>query len=621
MITKKFLSRILVLTCISFAPFAAANGESVYEPYLFTTFAGTAGVVGSANGTGSAAEFSSPSGIVVDAADNLFVADTGNHTIRKITPAGVVSTFAGLAGVSGSADGTGSAARFNSPFGLTLDAAGNIFVADSDNDTIRKITPDKVVTTVAGLAGVTGSADGVGASARFNGPRGVAVDNSGNIFVADTFNDTIRKITPAGSVSTFAGLAGTPGSSNGTGSAARFSEPRGIAVDTAGKVYVADSVNDTIRVITPGALVSTLAGLAGVNGSADATGSAARFFGPVGITVGDTGNVFVADTVNDTIRKITPAGVVTTLGGLPVISGSSDGAGQNARFASPQGIALNSEDKIFVSDTGNNTIRVGGSVSQLANISTRARVETDQNVMIGGFIISGQSAKTVLIRAIGPALGQVGLTDVLADPVLELHGGDGAVITSDDNWQDDPSQKALITATGLAPSNSLESAIVATLDPSNYTAIVTGKNGGTGIGLVEVYDLDESGDSQLANISTRGLVQTGNNVMIGGFILQGGVTGSQVLIRAIGPSLSDAGVTGVLSDPTVELHDANGVLVSTNDNWKDTDETAIEETGLAPQSDAESAILAELVPASYTTIVMGKNGTTGVALVEVYALQ
>jgi sugar lactone lactonase YvrE len=616
MITKKFLSRILVLTCISFAPFAAANGKSVYEPYLFTTFAGTVGVVGSTNGTGSAAEFSSPSGIVVDAADNLFVADTGNHTIRKITPAGVVSTFAGLAGVSGSANGTGSAARFNSPFGLTLDASGNIFVADSDNNTIRKITPGKVVTTVAGLAGVTGSADGVGASARFNGPRAVAVDNSGNIF-----NDTIRKITPAGSVSTFAGLAGTPGSSNGTGSAARFNEPRGIAVDTAGKVYVADSVNDTIRVITPDALVSTLAGLAGANGSADATGSAARFFGPVGLTVGDTGNVFVADTVNDTIRKITPAGVVTTLGGLPVISGSSDGAGQNARFASPQGIALNSEDKIFVSDTGNNTIRVGGSVSQLANISTRARVETDQNVMIGGFIISGQAAKTVLLRAIGPALGQAGLTDVLADPVLELHGADGAVITSDDNWQDDPAQKALIMATGLAPSNSLESAIVATLAPSNYTAIVTGKNGGTGIGLVEVYDLDESGDSQLANISTRGLVQTGNNVMIGGFILQGGVTGSQVLIRAIGPSLSNVGVTGVLSDPTVELHDANGDLVRTNDNWKDTDEAAIEETGLAPQADAESAILAELAPASYTTIVVGKNGATGVALVEVYALQ
>lgn len=621
MIIKKFLTRIFILTCISCAPFAAADGKSVYEPYLFTTFAGTAGVVGSANGTGSAASFASPSGIVVDAADNLFIADTGNHIIRKITPSGVVSTFAGLAGVSGSANGTGSAARFNSPIGLALDGAGNIFVADSDNNTIRKITPGKVVTTVAGLAGVTGSTDGVGASARFSGPRGVAVDNSGNIFVADTFNDTIRKITPAGSVSTFAGLAGAVGSSNGTGSAARFNEPRGIAVDTAGKVYVADSVNDTIRVITPAAVVNTLAGLAGANGSADATGSAARFFGPVGVTVDDTGNVFVADTVNDTIRKITPAGVVTTLGGLPVISGSTDGAGQNARFASPQGVALDSENKIFVSDTGNNTIRVGGAVSLLLNISTRARAETEQNVMIGGFIISGQSPKTVIIRAIGPSLEDAGLTDVLADPMLELHGADGAVITSDDNWQDDPAQEALIMATGLAPKNNLESAIVATLTPGNYTAIVSGRDGGTGIGLVEVYDLDQAGDSHLANISTRGLVLTDNNVMIGGFILQGGVTGSQVLIRAIGPSLTGAGVSGALSDPTLELHDANGSLVSTNDNWKDSDEAAIEATGLPPTADAESAILADLAPATYTTIIAGKNGLTGVALVEVFALQ
>jgi hypothetical protein len=620
MIINKLLPRILMLTCISCAPFALANG-SVYEPYLFTTFAGTAEVAGSADGTGSAASFTSPSGIAADAADNLFVADTFNHTIRKITPSGVVSTLAGLAGKSGSANGTGSMARFSSPIGLAVGPGGNIFVADSDNNTIRKITPAGMVTTVAGLAGVTGSADGVGASARFNGPRGVAVDNSGNIFVADTFNDTIRKITPAGSVSTFAGLAGAPGSANGSGSAARFDQPRGVAVDAAGKVYVADSVNDTIRVITPTAVVSTLAGLAGVSGSADGVGSASRFFGPVGIQVDDTGNVFVADTVNDTIRKITPADVVTTLGGLPVISGSADGAGSNARFASPQGVAVNSENKIFVSDTGNNTIRVGGSVSQLQNISTRARVETEQNVMIGGFIITGQTPKTVIVRAIGPSLEQAGLVDVLADPMLELHDKDGALITSDDNWQDDPVQKTLITATGLAPQNSLESAIVATLTPSNYTAIVSGKSGGTGIGLIEIYDLDQAGDSHLANISTRASVMTGNNVMIGGFIVGGGVSGAQVLIRAIGPTLTPLGVSGALSDPTLELHDSNGDLVSTNDNWRDSDEAAIEATGLSPKDDAESAILAELPAAGYTTIVSGKNGSTGVALVEVYALQ
>jgi hypothetical protein len=289
--------------------------------------------------------------------------------------------------------------------------------------------------------------------------------------------------------------------------------------------------------------------------------------------VDDTGNVYVADTVNDTIRKITPAAVVTTLAGLPLTTGSADGAGSNARFASPQGLGVDSTMHLFVSDTGNNTIRIGGSVSRPLNISTRARVETGQNVMIGGFIIGGDEAKTVIIRAIGPSLEQVGLTDILADPNLELHGSDGSLITEDDNWKDDPDQMALITATGLAPSDDLESAIVATLDPGSYTAIVNGGDGGTGIGLVEVYDLGEETGSYLANISTRGFVQTGDNVMIGGFILGGGTSGAQVLVRAIGPSLGAAGVNGALSDPTLELRDADGTLISSNDNWQDSEQT------------------------------------------------
>ena len=185
-----------------------AQGQTQYEPYSFTTFAGKAGVSGSADGTGSAARFSSPSQIAIDKDDNLFLADTANHTIRKITPAGVVTTVAGLAGSSGSADGTGSNARFNSPIGVAVDAAGNLFIGDSDNSTIRKITPGGVVTTFAGMAGMTGSTDGVGAAARFNGPRGLAIDANGNIYVCDTFNNTIRKITPSATVTTLAGMAG-----------------------------------------------------------------------------------------------------------------------------------------------------------------------------------------------------------------------------------------------------------------------------------------------------------------------------------------------------------------------------------------------------------------------------
>jgi hypothetical protein len=216
-------------------------------------------------------------------------------------------------------------------------------------------------------------------------------------------------------------------------------------------------------------------------------------------------------------------------------------------------------------------------------------------------------------------LADAGIANPLADPVLELHASDQSVITSNDNWKD--SDEANISATGLAPANLLESAIVETLDPGSYTAVVSGKNGGTGIGLVEVYDLDQSDDSQLANISTRASVQTGNNVMIGGFILGGGGANSTVLIRALGPSLTPFGISGALSDPSLELHDSDGTLIGSNNDWKDTQQTEIEATGLQPSNDSESALLETLGPAAYTAIVMGQGGVTGVGLVEVYRLQ
>jgi len=240
------------------------DAPSTYEPYSFTTFAGLP--PGSADGTGSAARFNSPAGVARDSAGNTYVADTANSTIRKITPAGVVTTFAGLAGSTGSANGTGSAARFNGPAAVAIDSVGNIFVADTNNHTIRKITPARVVSTFAGLAGSPGSTNGTGSSARFSFPSALAVDTANNIYAADTGNSTIRKITPARVVSTFAGLAGSPGSTDGTGSAARFRFPAGVAVDRAGtgNIYVADTSNFTIRKITPAGVVTTLAGSPGV---------------------------------------------------------------------------------------------------------------------------------------------------------------------------------------------------------------------------------------------------------------------------------------------------------------------------------------------------------------------
>ena len=249
----------------------------------------------------------------------------------------------------------------------------------------------------------------------------------------------------------------------------------------------------------------------------------------------------------------------------------------------------------------------------LGNISTRLQVETDDKVLIGGVIITGTQAKKVLLRAIGPSLP---LSGSLADPFLELHDGGGAVIASNDNWKDAPNKQEIIDST-IAPANDLESAILATLDPGLYTAILRGVNNTTGVGLVEAYDLDRSVDSQLANISTRGFVQTGDDVMIGGFIILGD-SAQKVIVRAIGPSLP---VTGKLADPVLELHNPDGSILASNDNWRSTQETEIMETGLAPSDNLESAIVATLPPEAYTAIVRGKNNTSGVALVEAYRLE
>lgn len=257
----------------------------------------------------------------------MYVSDTFNSTIRKITPAGVVSTLAGSAGEFDAIDGTGGNARFAYPIGVVTDLAGNVYVADRANETIRKITPAGVVSTLAGAAGMVGSTDstdGTGKTARFYCPTAVATDSAGNVYVADTNNETIRKITPAGAVSTLAGVAGkfgTADSTDDTGSTARFNSPRGIATDSVGNVYVADTYNYTVRKITPAGVVSTMAGTPGKYGSSDGTGGAAQFGYNYGIATDTAGNVYVGDYGMSTIRKITPGGVVTTVVGSPESEG------------------------------------------------------------------------------------------------------------------------------------------------------------------------------------------------------------------------------------------------------------------------------------------------------------
>lgn len=264
------------------------------------------------------------------------------------------------------------------------------------------------------------------------------------------------------------------------------------------------------------------------------------------------------------------------------------------------------------------TVTVAATSSKLSNISTRALVQTGSNVLIGGFVIGGSGNKSILLRALGPTLTGFGIADALANPVLQLYNSASVLITSNDNWGSAANAQSI--PTNLRPPNSSESAILTSLAPGNYTAVVGGGGGTTGVALVEAYDLDTTVGSILSNISTRGLVQTGTQVMIGGFIVQGSVA-QKVLVRALGPTLTGFGVTGALADPTLELRDVNGNLIDSNNNWKSTNQTAIMATGLQPPNDLESAILAMLIPGNYTAIARGVNSTTGVALLEVYALQ
>ncbi|MBI3416374.1 MAG: hypothetical protein HY043_13850 [Verrucomicrobia bacterium] len=360
------LNAVFALFLLSFLIYDAALFAQTELTYAWTNFVGQPGGPGNADGTGYAARFYYPQGIALDKSGNAYVTDNANHTIRKVTSAGVVTTVAGKPGLPGNFDGVGSAAQFNTPIGIAIDDAGNIFVADSGNNTIRKVTNDGVVTTLVGMPGQSGSADGTGSAARFNGPSGLALDDAGNLYVADRDNFVIRKVSNSGVVTTFTGTAGSSNSVDGVGTQARFYQIFGIARDKEGNLYAVDSldplnlpnsVNATIRKITSDGVVTTLAGSTNSAGSTDGLGSEARFNAPRGIAVDALGNVYVGDYGNHTIRKITGAGLVTTVAGSAGVAGVDDGAGSAARFNRPYGIAVDGSGNLYVTDRLNDTIR------------------------------------------------------------------------------------------------------------------------------------------------------------------------------------------------------------------------------------------------------------------------
>ena len=314
-----------------------------------TTFAGSS--QGYLDGQGTDAQFTYPIGLAIDSANNLYDVDTNNGKIRKIDTSGNVTTIAGSS--QGYLDGQGTDARFYIPRGITIDSDGNLYVADTYNNKIRKITPSGDVTTIAGSS--PGYADGQGTDAQFANPYDITIDSSGNLYVADTRNHRIRKITPSGDVTTIAGSSA--GHLDGQGTAAQFITPASITIDSADNLYVADTDSHTIRKITPSGQVTTIAGTYNAVGSADGIGSAALFSSPLGITPDSSGNLYVTDTNNHTIRKITSTRQVTTIAGTPNADGSADGIGPEARFNFPLGIAADSSGNLYLSDNQNHRIR------------------------------------------------------------------------------------------------------------------------------------------------------------------------------------------------------------------------------------------------------------------------
>ena len=459
----------------------------------------------------------------------LFESDFQSGTIFKFTADGTKTTFA--SGLSG-------------PVGVAFDAAGNLFEADENSGTIFKFAPAGTKTTFA-----TG----------LNHPFGLAFDTAGNLFEADDGSGTIFKFTPAGTKTTFA-----------TG----LSDPIDLAFSASGNLLVSDS--GTIFKFTPTGTKTTFA--AGLDV-------------PTALAFDSFADLFEASGNDGSLYVYTPGGTPESI----FASGLSG----------PAGLAFQP------------ATLPPAPPAQLLNISARLKVLTGDNVLIGGFIISGSENKQVLLRALGSTLGQFGVSGVLADPTLELHDGTGAVIASNDNWKD--TQQAEIAATGKAPPTDFESAILRTLAPGSYTVVVRDKNAATGVALVEAYDLSPGANASLSNSSARGFVGINDDVMIGGFIT--GEGNCRVIVRALGPTLAQFGVPNVLADPMLELYDPNGTLVASNDNTPSPLHfSEIRASGFAPPNGAESAIIITRQAGNITAIVRGKNNTTGNALLEVYTL-
>jgi hypothetical protein len=477
-------------------------------------------------------------------------------------------------------------ATISNPETMVFDSSGNLFVGNGKANSIKKITPSEVKTTFATDLDVDG----------------MAVDAFGNLFVSrksessNASDGVILKFTPDGKSSVFV---------------SNISHPKGLAFDLLGNLYLAYPDRNSILKFSPNGERTTFASGIGH---------------PHRLAFDAFGNLFVTDVAANSILEISPSGVVSTL----ATNTSTTQHVNDLAFDSSGNLFVTFGDSVVEFPTEGGLVpatiaSVPGGAGGIAigpptttNLSTRVSVQAGDGVAIAGFIISGSSPKQVLIKGLGASLSNFGIVNPLQDPTLELHDSTGKTIVTNDDWQTATNAEQIPAA--FQPADSHEPAILATLPPGSFTAVLRGKNGGSGVGLIQMDDLSTGVASKLTNVSTRGFAGTGENVMIGGFILNGGSGERQTLIRAIGPTLAQApfNVTGNLTDPTLMLVDANGSVVASNDDWKSSQENEIQATGLAPPNDREAAILTTLPAGNFTAIVSGKNGETGIALVDVF---
>jgi hypothetical protein len=498
---------------------------------------------------------------------------------------------------------------------MTIDSAGNLYITDTGNDEIRKVTSGGVVTTIAGSPGVSGTNDGTGSAALFKGPLGIAVDSAGNLYVADTGNSLVRKVTAAGVVTTLAGLPGNYAVVEGIGEAVIFDVPEGIAVDASDNVYVSERLGNIIAKGSP------------------ATGTVP----PAGAPVFTTQPISVSVTGGEVALNAVATGASSYQwmnGSVPVAGATSSTLVLPSAVAGSYTCVATNSAGSTTSTAATVTVGPSANPGRLVNLSCRAQVGTGGNILITGFAVGGAGTSgtdSLLVRASGPALIPFGVSGTLKDPTLGYYSG-STEVASDDGWGGSAAitnAAASVAAFTWSDPSSHDSALVVNPGVGAYTAQVSGASGDTGIALAEIYDLSAAGTytattPHLTNLSARVQVGTGGNILIAGFVI-GGTTAQTVLIRASGPALVPFGVTGTLADPELQLLSGTTTIAS-DTGWQanpliTTAAASVGAFSWGTSATADSAILITLPPGAYTAQVSGASGDTGVALVEVYEVQ